>query len=121
MSPAEIASRFQVLDVLKSTVIKSFVEESGLHFTRGRGFYQLIMTEAIQANKEVIFVDKATGEVIMDTVKCRDLLGLPYGSKGKVNPKALACAKQYDIFVQSNSANRALDAGTKFMYELEVK
>ncbi|MEY4934591.1 MAG: hypothetical protein RIS64_950, partial [Bacteroidota bacterium] len=44
-----------------------------------------------------------------------------YGTKGKVNPKAIDCAKQYDIFVQSNSANRALDAGTKFMYELESK
>jgi hypothetical protein len=121
LTPAEMASRFQVLDVLKASVIKTFVEESGSHFSRGRGFYQLIMTELIQANKEVIFVDKSTGEVMMDTHKCRTLMGLPYGTKGKVNPKTLDCAKQYDIFVQSNSANRALDAGTKFMYELESK
>jgi hypothetical protein len=121
LTPAEMGARFQVLDVLKPCVIKTFVEEAGLHFSRGRGFYQLIMTELIQANKEVIFVDKLTGEVMMDTNKCRTMMGLPYGTKGKVNPKTIACAKQYDIFVQSNSANRALDTGTKFMYELESK
>lgn len=115
-----LASKFQVLDVLEKTKIKAFVENTGIKYRKGKGYYQLIMSELIQADKEVLFVDKETGETIMDTTWCRVQMGLPYGTKGKVNPKNLDCAKKYDIFVQSNSYTRDLDPGTKFLYELDA-
>lgn len=117
----DLLSKFQVVNVPHSQKIKDFVENMGLHYRAGRGFYQLINSELVQANKEVIFVDKTTGETFFDTKWCREQLGLPYGVKGKVNPHRLACASKYDIYIQSNSYTRNLDPGTKFLYELEKK
>lgn len=114
-------SKFQIMDVDKPIVIKDFVELAGAVFQVGKGFYQLVTPELIQEKKEVIFVDKLTGEVICDTRKCRELLGLPYGTKGKVSPKKLDICKKYNVFIQSTSYNRKLDGNTKFLYEMEHK
>jgi hypothetical protein len=118
----DIASRFQVLEVgPKPRVIKEFVIDNGARFKTGRGFYQFVDSELVQEEKEVLFVDKKTGEVKSDTIWCRNQLGVPKGTRGKANPRKLDCAKQYDIFIQSTSHNRKLDPNTKFLYELEYK
>ena len=124
-----ILSRFQVMDVTKVMKISEFVESMGCTFKRGRGFYQLIERtadgkanfELVQANKEVIFVNKETGEAIADTNWCREQLGVPFGTKGNVRPLQLPeVMDKYDVFIQSNSYTRNLDPGTKFLYELDV-
>ncbi len=113
-------SRFQVMEVGPSPkIIKDFVEENGATFRKGRGFYQFVLTETIQENKEVLFVDKVTGEVKSDTAWCRKQLDVPLGSRGRVNPRLTPITKQYDVFIQSTSYNRKLDPNTKFLYELE--
>jgi len=126
----ELLSKFQVMTVAEATVIKQFVEDSGATYKKGRGFYQLIERtadgkanrEIIQANKEVIFVDKVTGEANADTNWCREQLGVPFGTKGGVSPLSLPdIMNKYKIFVQSNSYTRVLDAGTSFLFELEKK
>lgn len=117
-----LASRFQVLEVgAKKRVIKEFVEDNGATFRKGRGFYQFVLTENIQEKKEVIFVDKTTGEVHSDTKWCREQLGVPYGTRGRVNPREVDCTRKYNIFIQSTSYNRKLDPNTQFLYELEHK
>lgn len=118
----DLLSRFQVLEVGPTPrVIKDFVESNGAIFKKGRGFYQFILTETIQENKEVLFVDKETGEVKSDTRWCREQIGVPLGTRGRVTPRTLACSKQYDMFIQSTSYNRKLDPNTKFLYELDYK
>ena len=126
----ELLSKFQVMTVREATAIKQFVEEAGATYRKGRGFYQLIERtadgkanrEIIQANKEVIFVDKATGEANADTEWCRIQLGVPFGTKGGVSPLSLPdVMSKYKIFVQSNSYTRVLDSGTEFLYELDHK
>jgi hypothetical protein len=112
-------SRFQVMDVDHVQKIKDFVESNGISYKKGKGFYQLINKELVQANKEVFMVHKETGEVIDDTVEARKLLGLPYGTKGNLNPKNIPICNTYDVYIQSNSYTRNLDPGTKFLYELE--
>lgn len=114
----ELLGKFQVVDVASKVKIKTFVEDMGLRYKAGRGFYQFVSSEKIQANKEVIFVDKKTGETFMDTKWCREQMGLPYGTAGTLSPKRLDCSRTYDIFIQSNSYTRDLDPGTKFLYEL---
>ena len=123
-----LLSKFQVMDVNESMKIKDFVESMGCTFKRGRGFYQLIERtadgkanfELVQANKEVIFVDKETGEANADTNWCREQLGVPYGTKGNVRPLQLPeVMNKYDVFIQSNSFTRNMDPHTKFLYELE--
>jgi hypothetical protein len=78
-------------------------------------------SEIIQANKEVMFVDKSTGETFSDTHWCREQLGVPYGVKATVRPLSISdVMDKYDVFIQSNSVNRKLDPGTKFLYELDA-
>lgn len=114
----ETLGNFQVVDVPNMTKIKEFVENMGLHYKAGKGYYQFVGSEKIQANKQVLFIDKLTGETITDTIWCREQMGIPYGTSGTRSPKNLECARKYDIFIQSNSYTRNLDAGTKFLYEL---
>jgi len=125
-SKIELLSKFQVMNVVESLKIKDFVEMMGCKFQRGSGYYQLIERtsdgkanfEEIQANKKVIFVNKETGEAFDDEYWCREQLGVPYGTKGKVRPLQIPeVMDKYEVFVQSNSYTRNLDRGTKFIYE----
>jgi hypothetical protein len=126
----ELLSKFQVMNVDTDgeTSIRDFVEMNGCSFQRGKGYYQLIPrtsdgkanSEIIQADKEVIFVDRSTGETFDDTNWCREQLGIPYGIKATCRPLAIPdVMNKYDIFIQSNSYNRKLDSGCKFLYELD--
>lgn len=125
----ELLSKFQVLKVAAPTIIRDFVELNGCTFQRGKGYYQLLgrvngkaNSEKIQANKEVIFVDKETGVANADTVWCRQQLGIPYGVAGTVRPLNLPeVMNKYDVYIQSNSYTRVLDEGTTFLYELDAK
>lgn len=106
-------SRFQVLHVDHDVPIKQFVVDSGAVFKIGRGFYQLTKTELVQERKEVVLVDKRTGDM-WSGAKAREMIGLPYGERGKIHPPY---GFGYDVYIQSTSANRKLMGGTKFLYE----
>jgi len=47
------------------------------------------------------------------------MVGLPYGTRGKLYPRGLRDI-DYTVFVQSTSYNRNLFAGTRFLYETEA-
>lgn len=111
-------SKFQVMEVRHSQRISEFVEQNGAIYKKGKGFYELVNPEIVQADKQVIFVDRVTGEYNDNTIQCREMMGLPYGKKGRVSPRTIPCYKQYKIFIQSNSYTRNLDPGTSFLYEL---
>ena len=128
----ELLSKFQVMKVETDgeMTIRDFVESNGLTFRKGKGYYQLIErtvdgkanSEIIQADKEVLFVDKETGETFADTNWCREKLGVPYGMKATVRPLSMPTVMdKYEIFIQSNSYTRKLDPGCKFLYELEAR
>lgn len=107
--------RFQMLAVDNDTPIKDLVLENGLRFKKGRGFYEFTKTETIQAGKEVVLMDKKTGDR-WSGLKARELLGLPVGESTRIRPTSL---EKYAVFVQSTSANRKLVGGTRFLYEIE--
>jgi hypothetical protein len=107
--------RFQVLEVDKDGPIKDFVQENGLTFKTGRGFYEFTKTETIQGYKEIILMDRATGD-FFEGEKAREMLGLPVGETARIRPSAL---EKYAVFVQSTSANRKLVGKTRFLYEVE--
>ena len=126
----ETLSKFQVMEVPFQAKIKTFIEDNGCTFQRGKGYYQLIERtedgkanfEILQANKEVLFVNKETGEVNDDTIWCRTQLGIPFGVKGNLRPLQIpSVMSKYDVFIQSNSFTRNLDKGTKFLYELDAR
>ncbi|MER3494407.1 MAG: hypothetical protein C4323_20370 [Mastigocladus sp. ERB_26_2] len=107
--------RFQVLEVDKDISIKVFVEENNLNFKVGRGFYEFTKTETIQGHKEIILMDRTTGD-LFEGEAAREMLGLPVGATVRIKPSNL---EKYVVFVQSTSANRKLIGGTRFLYEVE--
>ena len=107
--------RFQVLEVEENISIKAFVLENGLRFKVGRGFYEFTKTETIQAKKEIILMDRKTGDLFAGDA-AREMLGLPMDTSIRIKPSNL---EQYVVFVQSTSANRKLIGKTRFLYEVE--
>lgn len=107
--------RFQVLGVDHDSAIKEFVLENGLSFRKGRGFYEFTKTETIQGGKEVVLMDKGSGDMFSGA-KAREMLGLPDGETARIRPASL---DKFAVFVQSTSVNRRLIGGTRFLYEVE--
>lgn len=104
--------RFQMLHVDKETPIRDFVESTGAIFRTGRGFYELTKTETVQERKEIVLRDNK-GDMFTGR-KARQMLGIPYGERGKLRPRK---DLGYSVFVQSTSYNRKLMPGTRFLYE----
>ena len=52
------SSRFQVLEVDERCDIRSYVQDNGLIFKPGRGFYEFTKPEKVSDKKEVVLVDK---------------------------------------------------------------
>ncbi|WP_375516043.1 vWA domain-containing protein [uncultured Nostoc sp.] len=107
--------RFQILEIEQDISIKAFVLENGLSFKVGRGFYEFTKTETIQAQKEIILMDRATGD-LFEGGAAREMLGLPMDATIRIKPSNL---EKYVVFVQSTSANRKLIGKTRFLYEVE--
>lgn len=108
--------RFQVIEVPKDMPIKQFVQENGLPFRVGRGFYEFMKTETIQDHKEIVLMDKRSGDMYTGTA-AREMLKLPEYGSVRIAPTSL---DRYRIFVQSTSANRKLIGKTNFLYEVQA-
>jgi len=92
--------------------IDDFVQGTlGRSYYAGKGYYQLTKTENIQPQKQIIVVDKATGQAY-GGAEARHLIGLPDNMTVRVKPNA---NPKYDIFVQSTSFNRNLMPNTKLL------
>ena len=75
-SLSEVASqRFKILKVPKKCTIKQFVLSNNLEFKAGRGFYEFTKPEIISHKKEVVLVDKKTGEMFSGRDACRMIGG----------------------------------------------
>lgn len=111
------ASRFQQIDVDYDQPIKVLVEANGLIFKTGRGFYEFTKKETVQAKKQVVILDKETGDMY-EGAAAREVLGLPEGVMVDIKPTY--DRDRYTVFVQSTSNNRKLIGGTKFLYEAEI-
>jgi hypothetical protein len=79
-------------------------------YTAGTAFYELMKSEKIQWNKQVMLFDKKNNK-LYGGAEARKLIGLPTNAQEvHVNPMNHS---HYIIFVQSNSHNRILPVGTK--------
>jgi len=104
------ASRYRLLKVDKPYPIREWVEERGLKYRLGSGYYQLTKTELIQAAKAIAVRHKASGRVYTGA-NARAMLGLP-DAEIRVRPEY---NPEYDVFVQSTSVNRKLVPGTEIL------
>lgn len=97
-----------VLDVLTKEKISDRVRSQLGSYTQGSAFYQLTKPETVQAGKQLMVRDKATGN-FFGGHEARNLLNLP-SYEVKIAP---ATHPDYDIFVQSTSWNRNLMPNTQ--------
>ncbi|HET8686027.1 MAG TPA: hypothetical protein VFM18_05105 [Methanosarcina sp.] len=94
--------------------IRDFVEKRiNKKMKTGSAFYQLTKTEStVQPNKVILVRDK-TSNAIYSGNAARDLLNLPKVGNIKLVPGQHG---NYDVFIQSTSVNRKLDANTQLIY-----
>jgi len=108
-------SRFQVFRVDEDINIKTFCLNMGITFANGRGFYEFTKPEIVQKKKEIILMDKSTGE-LYEGVVARTIAGISEdGEKSKIKPGKL---EKYRMFIQSTSPSRKLISGQGFLYEV---
>jgi hypothetical protein len=112
----ETFGKYQVLDVPYDIEIMKFVEDNGLAFKKGRGFYQFTKSVLVQKYKEIVLMNKHTGEVFIGN-EARTIMGMPIGVDAQCVP---AVNNDYLAFIQSTSTNRKLIGGTKFLYEVDL-
>lgn len=91
--------------------IDEFTKQCGHTYQVGRGFYQLMKREEIQASKDIVVVGKKDHKVYSGR-DARHMVGLP-DMNVRVSPNH---NPDFDIFVQSTSINRKLIAGTRYLY-----
>lgn len=98
------AGAYDLIPVHHDSAIREYIQSRGLHYSIGKGFYQLTKREEIQPQKQIAIREKSTGSVYWGDA-ARDLLGLPRDVSVKVTPDI---NPEYDVFVQSTSVNRKL-------------
>lgn len=109
--------QYMMLPVRERVQTRPFVTSHGLAYVNGTVFYQLMKTEHVQPQKEVMVVEKATNKVYAGS-GARDLIGLPAGMTVKVKPDY---NDAFDVFVQSTAVNRNLIPGTTCVVKDPVK
>ncbi len=102
---------YMLLPVSKKTAIKEFVEGwTKEDYRPGCAFFPLTKPEKIQAAKQICIQNKLNGKVYAGSV-ARQMLGLP-DHEVKVEP---ASHPDHLLYVQSQSTNRLLVAGTQLL------
>ena len=123
--------RFVIIEVIepdpgkKKKDIKNLVQEHGLDFEAGRGFYEFTKKEKIQQNKKILLRHKTTGRLFTGP-RVRELLELPvqggqaWHTEGRQDVQADPVElSDCHFFVQSTSQNRGLIIGTILLYEVQ--
>lgn len=115
----DITKEVKLFNIRKDGVeIRPFVEkETGSSYRPGAAFYELMKTEKVQPQKQIVLRDKTSGK-FYGGEGVREMLGLPQYGDVRLKP-----GKQgnYDVFVQSTSVNRKLVAGTELVYWTGVR
>lgn len=108
----DVSSDCRVIEVKQEEVIQPFVEQKTRRtYIKGSTYYQLMKKELVQSSKEVLIMEKGKTAIYAGD-QARNLIGLPIGADAKVTP---GNHSNYDIYVQSTSANRKLPRGTKII------
>lgn len=103
---------YSLHDVADRIYTQDFVQNKlGRFYRNGDCYYQFMKPETIQGGKELIIVEKSTGNAYRGP-DARGLIGLQWGVDAKVKP---ADNPAFDIYVQSTAPNRNLIPGTKML------
>ena len=98
--------------------VKEFTEANGLKFAKGKVFYKLVKKENVQNYKTVIVKRRSDGSCITgEPVKA--LLKIEKKKKALNVSLNATDYPDFDIFIQSSSHNRKLDAGSSMLFQLK--
>lgn len=112
----ESPDRFRKLKVKKTCQVREIPPSYGLEFKEGLVFYNLIKKETVQDYKEIL-LERKTGPnagKIYGGPQVRDLLGIPHGQEGTVEPGNLG---DWNVWIQSTSPNRKFVGGMEVLYD----
>lgn len=103
--------QYRLAEVKQKCRIDEFVESlTKRAYRMGEGYYELVKTEKVQPQKNVVIRQKKGGAVFSGP-DARSILGLP-DHEVKVGPQY---NDEYEIYVQSTSVNRNLIPGQKLI------
>jgi hypothetical protein len=103
---------FRVLRGAKNKNFKQVVENAGLEYDKGNGFYQVTKKEKVTAKKSIIVIDTTDDNKLYQNNAAKEKLGVSLRSaKYDLVPR-----DGLVIMVQSTSATRKLDDGMFIMY-----
>lgn len=100
------------------TQIRTFVESKiNGPMLKGAAFYKLVKLEPkVQAHKRLVIRHKQTGAVYSGDA-ARYMLALPNAGTFRLAPDELG---EFEVFIQSTSVNRKVDANSEIMYWPQV-
>lgn len=97
--------------------IRDFILKHRMRYLKGSAFYQLTKTESKVSHTKMIAIrQRATGK-IFSGAEARSMIGMPTDANARLHPGDHG---EYDIFIQSESVNRKLAAGTGVLYWEEI-
>ncbi len=106
----EVTNDCLIIQVDKEEQIRDFVErKTRKSYIAGSAYYALTKREKVQNNKSLLILDKKTG-TIYGGRKARNLVGIPEGQAGIVEPFNLT---DKEVYIESRSVNRKLVRGSK--------
>ncbi|XP_065832832.1 uncharacterized protein [Oscarella lobularis] len=118
----KIHHRFDVLKIPRSMTINDLVDALGINLslTCGRGFFTTAGKETIWAGRKVVLRDVNTGEFFDDfsgSVVKKSVWSM-LGAKSFEVLNVSHFQDKFEIFFESQSRNRMLKAGSKFLYQV---
>jgi len=85
----------------------------------GNGYYALKKTEKISPKKELVLHNKDNDTFIVDSLECRNVLGLSKTDTISIKPKDIP--DKYRLFVQSTSHNRKIPKDTHVLFKVPIR
>jgi hypothetical protein len=115
----DISDEVAIFPVKNRGMIQPFIEQKTNHpYQKGTGFYQLSKPEKIVQDYKILVVRNKNTGAVYGGGDARRLLNLPDTGNISLKPGNHG---EWDLFVQSTSANRILVPGTSALYWENVK
>eukprot|EP00808_Paulinella_micropora_P023442 g48898.t1 len=111
--------RFRICDVQnEGDTLQDVAEREGVQFFKGQGFYQVGgKAETVGPNKEIVLISKKyPSKGTANAKKARQLLQVGDGQKIQLKDTT---SDKFWIFVQSTSANRKLEVGSRCLFRVD--